>query len=210
MASALQQQASGRSARLHAGSSARSSAPLVPRALLSSSVSSQQQPAMLPLQPALTHSGFRGAAAPRSAGNRSRSSSSRASMVCSAGIKDGEKLDRPLRVAVVGGGPSGSCTAETLAKGGVETFLIERKMDNCKVGGWWAQHACARVRAGYRWRGLAGGRARTVSEKRFPPSRRICTPAPRRESRRGVRCVGHAGRGGRPPMGRNAGVVLPL
>ena len=47
--------------------------------------------------------------------------------------KDGEKLDRPLRVAVVGGGPSGACAAETLAKGGVETYLIERKMDNCKV-----------------------------------------------------------------------------
>ncbi len=49
-------------------------------------------------------------------------------------IKDGETLNRPLRVAVIGGGPSGACAAETLAKGGVETFLIERKMDNCKVG----------------------------------------------------------------------------
>jgi geranylgeranyl reductase len=48
-------------------------------------------------------------------------------------IKDGATLDRPLRVAVIGGGPSGACTAETLAKGGVEAFLIERKMDNCKV-----------------------------------------------------------------------------
>jgi 2-polyprenyl-6-methoxyphenol hydroxylase-like FAD-dependent oxidoreductase len=34
---------------------------------------------------------------------------------------------------VIGGGPSGACAAETLAKGGVETFLLERKMDNCKV-----------------------------------------------------------------------------
>jgi hypothetical protein len=49
-------------------------------------------------------------------------------------VKDGAVLDRPLRVAVIGGGPSGACTAETLAKGGIETFLIERKMDNCKVG----------------------------------------------------------------------------
>ena len=49
-------------------------------------------------------------------------------------VKDGAKLDRPLRVAVIGGGPSGACAAESLAKGGVETFLIERKMDNCKVG----------------------------------------------------------------------------
>jgi len=49
-------------------------------------------------------------------------------------VKDGTVLDRPLRVAVVGGGPSGACTAETLAKGGIETYLLERKMDNCKVG----------------------------------------------------------------------------
>jgi hypothetical protein len=48
-------------------------------------------------------------------------------------VRDGTPLDRPLRVAVVGGGPSGACAAETLAQGGVETFLIERKMDNCKV-----------------------------------------------------------------------------
>lgn len=50
-------------------------------------------------------------------------------------IKDGAKLDRPLRVAVIGGGPSGASAAETLAKGGCDTFLFERKMDNCKVGG---------------------------------------------------------------------------
>ena len=48
-------------------------------------------------------------------------------------VKDGAVLDRPLRVAVVGGGPSGACTAETLAKAGIETYLLERKMDNCKV-----------------------------------------------------------------------------
>ena len=48
-------------------------------------------------------------------------------------VKNGATLDRPLRVAVVGGGPAGSCTAETLAKGGIETYLFERKMDNCKV-----------------------------------------------------------------------------
>jgi len=50
-------------------------------------------------------------------------------------IKDGAPLDRPLRVAVVGGGPSGACAAETLAQGGIETYLIERKMDNCKPCG---------------------------------------------------------------------------
>ena len=42
---------------------------------------------------------------------------------------------RNLRVAVVGGGPAGGSAAETLAKGGVETFLIERKLDNCKPCG---------------------------------------------------------------------------
>jgi len=48
-------------------------------------------------------------------------------------VADGAPLDRKLRVAVIGGGPSGACAAETLAKGGCEVFLIERKMDNCKV-----------------------------------------------------------------------------
>ncbi|EFN59338.1 hypothetical protein CHLNCDRAFT_29491, partial [Chlorella variabilis] len=50
-------------------------------------------------------------------------------------VRDGTPLDRPLRVAVIGGGPSGACCAESLAKGGVEAFLIERKMDNCKPCG---------------------------------------------------------------------------
>lgn len=52
-----------------------------------------------------------------------------------AALKDGQKLDRKLRVAVIGGGPAGACTAETLAAGGIETVMIERKMDNCKVRG---------------------------------------------------------------------------
>ena len=42
-------------------------------------------------------------------------------------------LDRKLRVGVIGGGPAGACTADTLAKAGIETYLIERKLDNCKV-----------------------------------------------------------------------------
>ncbi|KAJ4960061.1 hypothetical protein NE237_019971 [Protea cynaroides] len=42
---------------------------------------------------------------------------------------------RNLRVAVIGGGPAGGAAAETLAKGGIETYLIERKMDNCKPCG---------------------------------------------------------------------------
>ncbi|MBD2078914.1 geranylgeranyl reductase [Leptolyngbya sp. FACHB-17] len=40
-----------------------------------------------------------------------------------------------LRVAVVGGGPAGSSAAETLAKAGIETYLIERKLDNVKPCG---------------------------------------------------------------------------
>lgn len=50
-------------------------------------------------------------------------------------VKDGAVLDRPLRVAIIGGGPSGSCAAETLSKGGVQAFMFERKMDNCKPCG---------------------------------------------------------------------------
>lgn len=52
-------------------------------------------------------------------------------------VATGAKLPegRKLRVAVIGGGPSGACAAETLAKGGVETYLIERKLDNCKPCG---------------------------------------------------------------------------
>ena len=59
--------------------------------------------------------------------------SSRSAVVRVNAIREGAQLDRPLRVAVIGGGPSGACAAETLAKGGVEAFMIERKMDNCKV-----------------------------------------------------------------------------
>ena len=40
-----------------------------------------------------------------------------------------------LRVAVVGGGPSGSCAAEILAKAGITTWLFERKLDNAKPCG---------------------------------------------------------------------------
>lgn len=64
--------------------------------------------------------------------NKTHQSSGRRAVQVYA-VKDGATLDRKLRVAVIGGGPSGACAAETLAKGGVETFLIERKMDNCKV-----------------------------------------------------------------------------
>ena len=58
---------------------------------------------------------------------------SRTSSVVVQAIRDGAKLDRKLRVLVVGGGPSGAVAADDLAKGGVEVIMIERKMDNCKV-----------------------------------------------------------------------------
>jgi geranylgeranyl reductase len=41
----------------------------------------------------------------------------------------------PLRVAVIGGGPSGSCAAETLARAGIKTTMFERKLDNAKPCG---------------------------------------------------------------------------
>merc|ERR1711933_346430 len=47
-------------------------------------------------------------------------------------IQDGAKLDRPLRVAIVGGGPAGACAAEECAKNGCETYMIERKRDEEK------------------------------------------------------------------------------
>ncbi|KAJ9163603.1 hypothetical protein P3X46_023253 [Hevea brasiliensis] len=52
-----------------------------------------------------------------------------------AGISSPKLQNRNLRVAVIGGGPAGGAAAETLAKGGIETYLIERKLDNCKPCG---------------------------------------------------------------------------
>ncbi len=40
-----------------------------------------------------------------------------------------------LRVAVIGGGPSGSCAAEILVKAGIKTWIFERKLDNAKPCG---------------------------------------------------------------------------
>ena len=56
-----------------------------------------------------------------------------AKVVVCAGVNFPE--GRKLRVAVIGGGPAGASAADQLAKDGVETYLIERKMDNCKPCG---------------------------------------------------------------------------
>ena len=93
--------------------------------------------AMLPCRPARSfaleqhRSGLCGQAVVQS--YRQGHHAQRGSSVIVWAIKDGAKLDRPLRVAVVGGGPGGACAADTLAKNGIETYLFERKLDNCKV-----------------------------------------------------------------------------
>jgi len=47
-----------------------------------------------------------------------------------------QQVDRPIRIAVIGGGPAGSCAAEIFAKAkNVECSLFERKMDNAKPCG---------------------------------------------------------------------------
>ena len=52
-----------------------------------------------------------------------------------AGQFSPEVAGRNLRAIVVGGGPAGGSTVETLAKDGVETFSIERRLDNYKPCG---------------------------------------------------------------------------
>ncbi|KAK8947986.1 hypothetical protein KSP40_PGU016404 [Platanthera guangdongensis] len=59
----------------------------------------------------------------------------RRSLQIRAGVSSRRLSGRPLRVAVIGGGPAGGAAAETLAKGSVETVLIERKLDNSKPCG---------------------------------------------------------------------------
>lgn len=58
-----------------------------------------------------------------------------ASVAPTTAYENAAALTMKLRVAVVGGGPAGACAAETLVKGGVETYMFERKMDNCKPCG---------------------------------------------------------------------------
>jgi len=58
----------------------------------------------------------------------------RASINPSMGVKF--EADRKMRVAVIGGGPSGSCAAEIFAQEpNIETYIFERKMDNAKPCG---------------------------------------------------------------------------
>ncbi|KAI4373620.1 hypothetical protein MLD38_011728 [Melastoma candidum] len=52
---------------------------------------------------------------------------------CAAAVTP--SLHRKLRVAVIGGGPAGSSAAESLASGGVETFLFERNTSSAKPCG---------------------------------------------------------------------------
>jgi len=70
--------------------------------------------------------------APRRAAMVSRRG--RASIAPTMGHKwDG---DRKMRVAIVGGGPSGSCAAEIFAQEpNIDTYIFERKMDNAKPCG---------------------------------------------------------------------------
>ncbi|KAM7475630.1 hypothetical protein LguiB_022873 [Lonicera macranthoides] len=66
---------------------------------------------------------------------KSKSTPTKRNLRIVAGKFSPKVTGRNLRVAVIGGGPAGGAAAETLAKGGIETFLIERKMDNCKPCG---------------------------------------------------------------------------
>jgi geranylgeranyl reductase len=83
---------------------------------------------------ALRSTSFSGASISTAVPRQSTTSADRRAALLVQAIREGEKLDRKLRVAVVGGGPAGACAAESLAKTGIETYLIERKLDNCKVG----------------------------------------------------------------------------
>lgn len=52
------------------------------------------------------------------------------------GLPSTSSLEMKYSVAVIGGGPSGACAAEELAKDkNIDTIMFERKMDNCKPCG---------------------------------------------------------------------------
>ena len=54
---------------------------------------------------------------------------------CSATTTSSSSSARPLRVAVVGGGPAGASAAEALASAGARTFLLERSPAGAKPCG---------------------------------------------------------------------------
>ncbi|KAA8544428.1 hypothetical protein F0562_022440 [Nyssa sinensis] len=60
---------------------------------------------------------------------------SKPSSLIVAGKSDPHFSGRKLRVAVIGGGPAGSSTAEALAASGIETFLFERSPGGAKPCG---------------------------------------------------------------------------
>lgn len=53
-------------------------------------------------------------------------------MSCCKGLVN---LPTSVQTPVIGGGPAGGCAADTLASNGIETVLIERKLDNAKPCG---------------------------------------------------------------------------
>ncbi|CAL4976952.1 unnamed protein product [Urochloa decumbens] len=62
-------------------------------------------------------------------------SPARISISCSATTSSSAPGGRPLRVAVVGGGPAGASAAEALASSGAKTFLLERSPAGAKPCG---------------------------------------------------------------------------
>uniref|UniRef100_A0A7S0B5R1 Geranylgeranyl diphosphate reductase, chloroplastic n=1 Tax=Pyrodinium bahamense TaxID=73915 RepID=A0A7S0B5R1_9DINO len=89
--------------------------------------SSRRRKSALPLAGCSAFSSHRAVAASQQPSLRS------ARVIVCAGTKLPE--GRKLRVAVVGGGPGGASCADALASAGIETYLIERKLDNCKPCG---------------------------------------------------------------------------
>ena len=78
--------------------------------------------AVLPLAAAFMSGGRQGLPAARPASSRRCAQLSR--------------LEAKYKVAVVGGGPSGACAAEIFAEEkNIETYIIERKLDNAKPCG---------------------------------------------------------------------------
>jgi len=58
------------------------------------------------------------------------------SVSTNAVASNGSNMDMRYKVAVIGGGPSGSCAAEIFAQErGIDTVMFERKMDNAKPCG---------------------------------------------------------------------------